>query len=470
MEELPLEIWFLVTELFSDEDLYNIIGVNRFFFNLGMDRKYSTFRIEGPNSTVFKQLDHISDPSIAQRIKALTVSLYVITAPVSEQVAGGHTSAFSTLRQAVTKTMSRIRSQGTPTMATPSPGRTQAPSMINRLMDVLPLLVNVDEFRIMTWALPSTENLDEFYQLAWSVLGKNLRCLSISATLDGYRKLSKCQPSFPALRHLEVAFANVPGDAGSSFGESPAEVAPLINSVASQLEVLKIRSFSTLDLSLLFLNLEPLPCLESTLIRIPFNHGFVEDASGFKTFLTRSSSTLKNVDIRLPPTGLALAPMAEDGLYQFLSDCLADPLCFSKVQCMDIYPTNLAGGVEVLRRAIKNASLHLTEFTVRDRYLKIEEVFELFDALARDAPGLRRLWLSVGEAAPGSTAIETLAAVRNGMRTRSYPDWKLWDLTIFQGGNELDNDTMHACARSIPSVKSFWGQGYTTDFECSLTR
>jgi hypothetical protein len=306
--------------------------------------------------------------------------------------------------------------------------------MISRLMDVLPLLVNVDEFRIMTWALPSTLDLDEFYQLAWSVLNKSLRCLSISATLDGCRKLSKFQPSFPALRHLEVAFANVPGDVASSLWESPAEVAPLINSVASQLEVLKIRSFSTLDLSRLFLNLDPFPCLESTLIRIPFNHGFVEDASGFKTFLIQSSATLKNVDIRLPPTGLALAPMAEDGLYGFLTDCLADPLCLANVQCMDIYPTNLPGGVEVLRQAIRNSSLNLTEFTVRDRYLRIEEVLDLskelsrclqlthlrmnvnylshklFDSLARDVPGLRRLWLSIGEAAPGSTAMETLVS------------------------------------------------------------
>jgi hypothetical protein len=59
MQDLPLEIWFLITELFSDEDLYHFIGVNRFFFNLGMDRKYCTFRLEGPNAIVFKQLDHI---------------------------------------------------------------------------------------------------------------------------------------------------------------------------------------------------------------------------------------------------------------------------------------------------------------------------------------------------------------------------------------------------------------------------
>ena len=44
--------------------------------------------------------------------------------------------------------------------------------------------------------------------------------------------------------------------------------------------------------------------------------------------------------------------------------------------------------------------------------------------------------------------------------TRSYTNWKLEDLTIWQNGQEADSDVMLAFARSVPSLTSFFSNGH----------
>ena len=46
------------------------------------------------------------------------------------------------------------------------------------------------------------------------------------------------------------------------------------------------------------------------------------------------------------------------------------------------------------------------------------------------------------------------------LKHRRYDKWKLKDITIWQGGQEMDDEAMHALARSIPSVTSFFGHGH----------
>ena len=46
------------------------------------------------------------------------------------------------------------------------------------------------------------------------------------------------------------------------------------------------------------------------------------------------------------------------------------------------------------------------------------------------------------------------------MSQRTYANWKLEDLSIWQGGNQLDFEMMHVLGNCIPSLTSFWGQGH----------
>ena len=49
--------------------------------------------------------------------------------------------------------------------------------------------------------------------------------------------------------------------------------------------------------------------------------------------------------------------------------------------------------------------------------------------------------------------------LRNGLRKRTYLNWKLQDIGIWVSGTEMDSDIMDLLATSIPSLRSFWGLG-----------
>ena len=59
MAQLPPEIWLLIAAYLTDEELYAAISVDRFFFNLGMDKKWWNVHLEGVRDEVVKLLDRI---------------------------------------------------------------------------------------------------------------------------------------------------------------------------------------------------------------------------------------------------------------------------------------------------------------------------------------------------------------------------------------------------------------------------
>ena len=45
MEQFPVEIWLSAIEYLDDKELQALIGVNRLFFDLGMDQRYREVEI-----------------------------------------------------------------------------------------------------------------------------------------------------------------------------------------------------------------------------------------------------------------------------------------------------------------------------------------------------------------------------------------------------------------------------------------
>jgi hypothetical protein len=372
-------------------------------------------------------------------------------------------------------------------------------------------MTNVQELLIDSWDLPPQYDLHPFISSAWASFGANLHTVSLCGNLEGYRVLIESNPPFAALKHLRVEFTNnlfrVDLDADRAILVET--VAPFVCRLGPQLESLRVWSWMVLDLSAFFLNIggrfERLGWLN---VRTAFNKSFREDAGGLKRVLCESSETLRRVDLRLNPSGSAVDPTSEGPLGGWLLECLEDERCLAHVRALDVYPTNLPSGMDVLLMCVRRTREQLVELVVRDRYLHVEEIGELlealrgcrgltylrmnvwrmnvglFDVMAVKAPGLRRLWLSVGDAAssdPSESLVRSSAVVlsflrtltscffffffqenfRNEIQTRRFTEWKIEDLTIWQGGAEIDGDTMKALARGIPSVNSFWGTGHT---------
>jgi hypothetical protein len=54
------------------------------------------------------------------------------------------------------------------------------------------------------------------------------------------------------------------------------------------------------------------------------------------------------------------------------------------------------------------------------------------------------------------------------METRTFNNWKLYNVGVWQGGSTA-NELMRVIGRTIPCVSSFWSLG-TTDIEASNDR
>jgi hypothetical protein len=367
---------------------------------------------------------------------------------------------------------------------------------LEELIEAFPRMVNVEDFRIVTWAAPlPPSDLLPFYDAAWSAFGGNLKRISICANLDGYEVLVASNPTFVKLETLELEFSDLPRiDPGADAAMLTQTVVPFVNKLCPQIKTFKIRSWGNLDLSPLFLNVGRFPVLQTTLMRVPFNRAFSTDPSGFTRYFHESSRSLTKVALRLSPTGLALDPSIEQSLCDWMEALVSDPRCFAKVKHLDICPTHLDRGMDILHHSIERTRESIVKFTVRDRYLGPDDVVTvvkglkaspsltclrlnvlslnaaMFDLIAQTLPGLRTLWLSTGVTESHSSLVSWIFSsfasiclstliqdlLRNDMKSRRYDNWKLVNLSIWQAGSELDEGTILAILCSIPSVYVLW--------------
>lgn len=303
-------------------------------------------------------------------------------------------------------------------------------AIVQKLTTALSQMVNVQDFRIVTWAFPLFKHLDTLYASAWNTFGDQLVRVSLCAHLEGHQALIDSNPRLAKIETLELEFSDnmavVPTHADDTETLRRV-VVPFVNKLSPQVRTLKIRSWGKLDLSLFFLHLDSFTNLQSTLIRIPFNYSLQTDASGLSRLL-RESPALTNIALRLTPIGLALDPNREETLCEWLCDLLSDPRCFARANEIDICPTHLTGGMDILRLCIEHSAEHLRTFKLRDRYLQPQDVVSLvpklqlaasltrlrlnvfklsapmFDAFAQSLSGLRFLWLSVGDVDSASSS------------------------------------------------------------------
>jgi hypothetical protein len=53
----------------------------------------------------------------------------------------------------------------------------------------------------------------------------------------------------------------------------------------------------------------------------------------------------------------------------------------------------------------------------------------------------------------------TQEALLAALRERYYEAWQLRDIGLWQGGYNVEPESMYAIARSIPSLRTLWGSG-----------
>ena len=431
MITIPPEIWFHIAKFIPNKDLRDLLGVNSVFFNVAMDIRYREIvistRTACQDMKTLKRIRYmplyfaneirsawpviVSDPLVASRVYRLSLRLTHV------KKASDSTSASSS--------RSDIRHQLKHTIIhafrSPNLKSSQPTDLINEILNIADKLVNVRELYIDLLNLPPFYDLQPLVSSFWSSFGPKLCTLSLCGVLEDFRTLLNSNPILGRLQELRVEFSHSGIDATETSSAILVDILlPFINSLAPHLLSLRLWSWASFDLSTFFSQLAPFPGLKALNVRTPFNSAF-GDASGLKGLICDSSDTLQRVDLRLNPAGLTVDPSSEGPLSRWLLECISDKRFFSKLQVLDIYPTNMAAGMEFLLGCIQRTSDNLVKLIVRDRYLQDREIKTVIDAasscrnltylkmnirrldialtdrLALKLPQINGLWLSIGE-------------------------------------------------------------------------
>ncbi|KAJ6576574.1 hypothetical protein DFH09DRAFT_363785 [Mycena vulgaris] len=465
MPEVPPEIWLYISSFIDNDELVELMGVNIHFYNLALDIRYRTIRVETVSASTDKLLHRLRDPVVASRVRRL-----VVRPVINLHMHADAVSVPSSLWQRITYVMGRK----------PSIER-----VVDSLILVFPLLANLESFEVESWDMSPDYDLQRFFRNAWSSFGRQLGTISMAGRPEAFRQFVASNPQPVSCTALSLQFTHELDTTAAAAVEEILvnSVAPFINSLAPQLQSLKIWSWSTLDLSALFINLGIFPQLRDFHLRAPFNKAF-PDATGLTKLLEDNSVTLHTVELRLNPAGSAMDPSSEQQLGQWFASHEAHPSVLVNLKTLRMYPTTISSGFDALVMYTERSADSITTLAVKDRYLDLYEVealiapvahrhaddglqslrlnvrvwsVKLFDLLALKLPGLKSLSLYVGGSHPNRAETELFFT---GMHTHSFMSWKLRDIGVWQGGSEVPSSTMRLLADCIPSVQSFWGNGH----------
>ncbi|KAJ7773385.1 hypothetical protein B0H16DRAFT_1409461 [Mycena metata] len=467
MPEVPTEILLHIASFIPKDELHNFIGVNLFFYNLALDSRYSTIRIESVDVQTHKLLQRLRDPAVAGRVRRLVVRPMLNLHRTQSAVNPSFWERIGTY----------VGVQTDP--------ETPPLSIEDALVLVFPGLTNLMRFEVESWDMSPDYDLEPFFRSAWAAFGRQLETISMAGRPETFRQFVASDPQPVSCTALSLQFTHEldPMAATAVVGILVNSVAAFINSLAPHLRALKIWSWSALDLSALFNNLGHFPHLNDFHLRAPFNKALT-DPTGLTRLLETNSSTLDTIELRLNPTGIAMDPNSEYLLGEWFLSHRENDLVFTGLKLLRMYPTTLRTGFNALIMYIERSANTLTTLAVKDRYLNLDEVdalitplshrgadqglqalrlnvrvwnVELFDLLALKLPGLKSLSLYVGGSHPHRAATELLFAE---MQTHSFAEWKLRDIGVWQGGSEVPSSTMRLLAKCFPAVQSFWRNGH----------
>lgn len=259
--------------------------------------------------------------------------------------------------------------------------------------------------------------------------------------MEEFRFMLESGHTFSSLKQLQLRFEQ------SYDGEGDSSVlidiiAPFINRMNRHLEDLMVWSRSDLDISDFFISLSSFSALRRFKVKMFYTRS-LRNSAGLESIILNASPHLEKLSIRHSSRSLGLGLESLDTLWdmpfsQWLLELISNKEKFPRIQILDIYALYKPAGIHVFLDFIHKASDKLTEIIVRDRYLSPNEAMlvigaashcssltylrltvrtldiALIDCLADKVPGVRRIYLAIGEPNPhGSDVLEVSKLVRD---------------------------------------------------------
>ncbi|KAJ3983877.1 hypothetical protein F5890DRAFT_1554598 [Lentinula detonsa] len=468
MKELPLEIWLYIATFIPEATLRELLGVNLLFYNISLDMRYKSITLQRFSSRTMKLLKRLADPAIGERVRLLTAS------PDFRFYGAVRAPPTSSLRKFLHPF--RLLGFGSDNLNKPRPEEEGT----RALTDALPAMSNVMAFTIdsHSWGQHPGTQLHQFLNTAWVSFGFKLKKLSLRGHAASFRTIITSKPLLPMVEELFFELIDNPtSDMRQEDADTLVTVfAPFINSFSSRLQALTFWAWTSLELSAFFWSLGNFPLLTCFNFQTSFPRTFRDDPSSLSAFLRQHHTRLEILVLRLNKSPLLHAIQTEQPLSEWmLSTFQANH--FSHLEELQLYPSALPRGFDALLTCIQLSAETLHTLVVRDRYLDPQDVLrlvyvlpsniqylqlnvlemdvQLYDSLAYRLPRLLSLSLYISKMLPDFTTF------LSEMKIRTYTDWRLRNIGVWQNGSMGPYKLMHALANSIPSVDSFWGVGNT---------
>ncbi|KAK0192822.1 hypothetical protein F5146DRAFT_520334 [Armillaria mellea] len=441
MPDIPYDVWECVASYIPDGHLKELYSLNSAFFRASMVARYRTVKLE--RYTNLKDIEHLRNSDISKLVRRIELCYHRFPTNIVVGISRAQFSAMS---------------------------------------KVLPYLNGIQEISVF-WGTVKVPV--EFFVSLWNAFGMNLKKLAIDAPLPNLIRMLTSNPTFLSLEDLELVIREgeniITQDGALDVGNIHRCFSPTIRR-------LKMTSYY-LDLSDIF---SLLPCS----IHLGVLHVAMvclSNPTGLANILTQHAHTLKDVTLK----EIALIKQPHQWMKRFFDEHVNEhTLPLSNLQSLSLIPARLP--FNDLESCLRRSSDTLTSLTLLNNQLtydqleKVVTIFsraqllkklhvsvftitpETFDLLASELSGLARLILIYSDiigllgSAHLNTShhsqLEQCKLLRRKVSQKSYPQWKLQDITVSQRPKGVQSglrewSVMTAVAKATPSLRSLAGQG-----------
>ncbi|KAF9001597.1 hypothetical protein BDQ17DRAFT_1409993 [Cyathus striatus] len=455
MLKVPTEIWQHIASFLPDTVLHGLLSVNRALFYLSMGIRHQELSLDVYDDSINDKLERFRERGLNIYVRKLTLRARYRTELCGENVA--------------------------------------SPSS---LLESIRLLEFLQGLCIDVQGHPSgffPDDLYDFISSVWYIIpGSRFMRLHLRGSIESLNFVAPRNHTFHLLRELSLEFSDSFPNNEPGYVTPKDALMPFINSLSSKVCKLSITCFDDaiglwrfhefLQEMKYFTLLES---LELALSALPID-GLLQvegGYSGLQRFFSKSTSKLTSLKLNMDAYSSHTYWSPRDLSPVWLSDAMT----FCQLRLLDLNLASFgAGWVGAIGDVLSRCQNTLEELTIRsDQLRQVEQVvhiiqllkscsqlsvliiyvtvqsdmldIQFFDELST-LPSLRHFTLHWGLHL-GNPWIRGHAIIFLWMlESVSYIQWKLLDIGIYCNNKPLDTNIMLAIARSIPSLRSLWGQ------------
>ncbi|KAL0955894.1 hypothetical protein HGRIS_002091 [Hohenbuehelia grisea] len=483
MATLPAEIWMEIARYIPRIELKRLYAVNRVFFRLAMEMRYSHIHIKYLTIVDARMLSCLRNDHMANLVQSFTICDAAVwsLASLTRQQAQFQPKPFTPRALSILLQRLRLLLRRSSYKLAPK-SQTKAISRSNN-----------GQGAPATAPLEAPNIIWPGFRLFWPNLGTNLRILNLEATVDELPRLLKRSSIPSCIEDLSIRLVPWPYTRRMKVirlakPESMTSVIPSLLSLINRqrsLRALSLKIQRSSDFSPFFAALDHFPLLEKLILAI----ARLDDVSGLRRFLNSHGKTIRELSI----SSYLVDRLDTENIFSIVKhprNDLPEAIILPNLTTFELdlsesyWPWNTQAITKTLPLFTQVQSFRITARRLQDH--EIDELCAAFKATIRTTP-IQCLAISVwdlnkalidllAESIPSLKSLSICVYRERGVSTfttdtfakemrrsgASYPTWMLSDITITttqETGDQrpYEYNAMRALAQCVPSIQSFHG-------------